>query len=343
MRKRKISLCRRITQAVCFVLLVYGAYIFGTSPDGTGLLPRIEPDDGLPRTSGFEQGQILWATPDHPVVETYPPGAICRFNPRGGLFKACFLHFLSENLTWRTRLKYLLPHITVFAVLAFLGARWWCGWVCPLGFMGDAAGALRRRMGFSYLNPGQGLKKTLEVSKYALAGSALFVSCMIGRDRFKDMQCSLFLPYCQICPARIICPLLGAAKPSFADFSTASSSFFTAGAWMVLGLFFAVFFMSRRVWCRVCPVGLFNSFFNRGGALSKEKDALRCNRCGICAESCPMGIESVYREKKKKNVSDFNCIYCLKCVELCPKDDCLKFKFFGRTLSRSRYGRTPAS
>jgi ferredoxin len=346
MKRPSITFYRRLSQGVFFLLLVYGGMLFKKAELGGSFLPPLSAPVGSPSTSTFQRGQILWAADDPPVFDTYPPAAVCRFNPRGGLFKACIVHLVSETLTWRTPFRYLLPHLLVFTLLAFLVGRWWCGWACPLGTVGDVLTWLRRRLGMSYVVTGASLRRALRSTSYGLLLSSLGISWLIGTPAFAQSQypCSLYLPYCQVCPARLLCPLFGGSVPGWRDFSTKIAGLFTVTSWAVLGLFLAAFFVGRRLWCHVCPIGLVNSWFNRGSGLTVRKtEASACNHCSSCADACPMGLTHVRTEKEKKVLNDPKCILCLRCVEQCPRDGCLDVRFFGAPLTRSTFKPVPTA
>jgi polyferredoxin len=344
MKRPSITFYRRLSQGVFFLLLVYGGVLFALPPlllKGkleSSLLPQLKAPKGLPSTTTFQPGQILWAADDPPVFDTYPPAAVCRFNPRGGLFKACIVHMLSENLTWRTSIRYLLPHFLVFSALAFFVGRAWCGWACPLGTVGDVLTWLRRRLGMSYVAMGPSLRRALRSTSYGVLASTLGLSWVIGTAAFAPYQCALFLPYCQACPGRLLCPLFGGTMPGWRDFSSKIAGLFTVTGWAVLGLFLAAFFVGRRLWCHVCPIGLVTSWFNRGcGVTVRKTDASACNRCSSCADACPMGLTHVREEKEKKVLNDPKCIFCLRCVEQCPRDGCLNVRFFGAPVTKSSF------
>ncbi|MCM8758850.1 MAG: 4Fe-4S binding protein [Candidatus Omnitrophica bacterium] len=336
----KINIARRIFQILSLVLLVYGGYIFKEWKESAeteqSIFPSLKAPPGSISTTKFEKGSILWPSGATPVIENYPPSLVCRFNPKGGMFKACILHFFSENLTWQTQIKYLLPYITLFILLCFLFGRMWCGWVCPIGTVGDFLTFLRRKMNIKVRRFPQNFRINLSFTGYGIMAIALTISTIIGMPNFARYQCYWFLPYCQICPARLICPMFGLIKPNWKDFSTGITTTFTILAWLVLGLFVAAFYFGRRVWCHMCPVGLINSWFNKGAGVELHKKAIKCIKCGYCADACPMGLTKMYQMNNDGIYNQNACIMCFRCVEVCPRENCLGVKFFGKELFRRK-------
>ena len=247
---------------------------------------------------------------------------------------------ISENLTWHTHLKHMLPHFLIYILLAFLLARFWCGWVCPLGTLGDVLSSLRRSMRFDHASFTPRFRANLRVTGYGLLIGSLVISWMIGMESLKKYDTVLFLPYCQVCPARLISPLFGWTVPCWKEFSGLIPAIFTILSWAVLALFLAAFLVGRRIWCHVCPIGIITSWFNRGGALALRKDGTRCNRCGACADACPMGCSHVRDEKEKQVLNRHDCIFCFRCVEQCPQDGCLSATFFGGRVASSSFETT---
>ncbi|HID93274.1 MAG TPA: 4Fe-4S binding protein [bacterium (Candidatus Stahlbacteria)] len=336
--KRRITLLRRVVQIASFIAILYGGFL-GIENIKT-LLPSLDPDPGEPEITKYERGDILWVAEDPPIFELYPPVATCRFIARGGSFKACFLHMISENLTWLTPLKYLLPHILLFVFLCFLAARFFCGWLCPLGFFADGLSTIRRFFGLSYVELPKVLRDILVKFGYVLLFLTLLLSIVISLPAlavagFKE---ELFLPYCQICPARILFPLFGGVTPCWYSFDSTISTVFTFFGWLFL-LFFLMSFFIRRLWCRICPIGAIISLFNRGALITKEKDVQKCTRCGACATGCPMGDRGVYEEKSNRIINRTNCIFCFRCVDLCPEDGCLQVKFLRKGIFKSSFKR----
>jgi len=336
---RPTAVARWSVQIAAFGLLIYGGFLVKAAL-GRSVLPGVSAPAGAYSSNTLPQQSIAWAPGDEPAFNFYPPGAACRFNPGGGLFKACIVHMFSENLTWRTPLKYLSLYLFLFVLLAFLFGRAWCGWICPLGTLGDALTGLRRLLHIDHADFSGGFRKALRICSYGILAPTLAVSAFIGMPAFTPYQCYLFLPYCQVCPARLLCPLFGGRTSTLADFTNGISSFLSIASWVVLGLFVAAFFLGRRIWCHLCPIGLVNSWFNRGSPLELRKDQVRCNRCAACADACPMGLDHVVRKKGKAVLNEPGCVLCLRCVDACPRDSCLSVTFWGKQLIQSKYRET---
>ena len=82
---------------------------------------------------------------------------------------------------------------------------------------------------------------------------------------------------------------------------------------------------------------MFNRFppFKWISGVRLEKAEEKCSRCGVCKRVCPTQVTSVY-DKKSGDVANSQCIMCLRCVEMCPHEEALKFKVAGKTVCKSR-------
>jgi ferredoxin len=100
-------------------------------------------------------------------------------------------------------------------------------------------------------------------------------------------------------------------------------------------------FLIRRAWCRFCPtgasLGVVNRFkgFKWAPLIHLDKDETKCTKCGICKRVCPLQVTEVY-EQKGGNITTSMCMLCLRCVEMCPYENCLKVNMAKKTLFRSR-------
>ena len=328
----RITRIRRLVQVACFGVLMYGAFIW--TPRQIVVFPKIQP--GEPSTTLYARDRILWVSGQQSVIELYPPMLACRFTARGGLFKGCFLHLLSENITWKTSLKLLLSHILLFVGLVFVFGRSWCGWVCPLGAMTDFMNGVRRVLRVAALRVPRSLNRFFgNLAQFfliiSIVISVLTALPALGRSGVND---ALYLIYCQICPARLTYPLLGGVNPCWYDTTNNITIFMTILGWLFLGFFFAGFFVPR-LWCRVCAIGALVSYFNRGGLFTLEKTAHRCTFCGTCERVCAVDVRRVHNEREKRLVTDADCTLCLRCVEACPEKECLEAKIAGLRVARS--------
>lgn len=329
---RTVTFWRRVVQLLLFVVMLYGAFLIVHEVHGP--LPRIDP--GTPRTTLYPRDRILWVSGKESILHIYLPILACRFIAKGGVFKSCSLHVLSENITWRTRLALLLPHVTWLAILSFLFARAWCAWACPLGAVQDALTWVRQRLGIGAWHASAklqaffaSLRQVLLWTTFAIA--AILAIPALGGSGVND---ALFLWYCQICPGRLVYPALGGIMPCFTDWTNAMTIFMTFLGWGFFGVFL-VSFMMPRLWCRICAVGALLSYFNRGGLMTLEKREQLCTHCGTCRRVCPVEVERVYAERDNPIVTDSACTLCLKCVEACPEPKCLSAKLAGLRLTGS--------
>ncbi len=334
MSRPSITFWRRLVQVLCFAFFVYGGWLAAVAVSGRATrVSGAEAEPAIPRES------LVWTHGSLPVIDAYPPSAVCRFTAKGKAISGCIIALLSESLTMAPSARVVLPYLLVFILLSFLVGRWWCGWVCPLSALGDLFSAVRRWLGRDFTRFTAGWRRNLRVGAYGLLGATLVISWLIRPERYKSTwQCWLFLPFCQVCPARLACPLVAAAPPTtWGAFGHPVQSFFTIASWAVLGLFGTAFVTARRLWCHVCPIGLMTSWFNRGSPLELVKEPTRCNRCGACSDACPMGLTHVRDEKGHTVLNNAECILCLRCVELCPRDDCLALKFARVPLTKSHF------
>jgi ferredoxin-type protein NapH len=330
--KKTIFFWRRTVQVFFFILLIYGGYLYLPQVN-TDLLPFTQTNPNITKIGMLNASQGYTE-----VFDTYTPFRTCRYLEGNRIFRACSVHYFTEVPAYGVPWTNFIPHFLFFLILCFLFGRFLCGWVCPLGSISDFLNSLRKRLGLSKLTLPEKfysfLKKVRKVWIILLFTLAIaIVIPFIGISAFKN---ELFLVACQTCPARNIFPLLSAKSPEWFSFSNPITLVFS-----IIGILFLIFvllgFFGKRVWCQFCPNGIILSWFNKGCLVTKEKDVLKCTKCGICKRTCPMNNTYVYDEKDKRILTDKNCINCFNCVDKCPEDGCLKAKFAGKTWFKSRY------
>lgn len=341
---------RRLTRITALVVLVYGGFAFRQSyTDYSEMLAR--------RKDAVRDVMLIAETV--PVVRsdeqiTHIPSAPCRFSADGGYVQGCPMELLQRtaqvdyvaaaggDISESGALAVALGAVLFVAILAFVGARWWCGWVCPLSALGDVIDAVRRRLGLPHLKAAQPVKITYLASGLSLGGFGLllakFYPHIDAQGKFLGCKIPVY-PFCKICPGQQVCPVASQGPGGYPGLPTWEwlYGFFLVASLSLLGLFLVSFAVGRRLWCHFCPMGIIGGIFNRGGLFALKKEVRKCNGCGVCNEVCPMNIHSVAEEMEKEDVSTFECIYCMKCVEKCPQDRCLRVEFAGRKVAQSQF------
>lgn len=317
--------------------------------------------DMLSRRKNSNSGTMM-LTETFPVLSArddsnycYLPSAPCRFAPDGGYVQGCNMEMLQRfmqmnegkifdgDITEMKMASKLSGALIFFLALSMLCARWFCGLVCPLSTLGDIFDRARRLFNFPHLKPAQPVKLGYFLSGVGFASFGLLIAKLYPHidENGKFMGCKIpIFPFCKICPAQQICPTIAGGLANYPPVPGWEwvFGFYRLFTVAMLVFFIASFAIGRRIWCYFCPMGMISGLFNRGGIPSLKKDIIKCNSCGVCYEVCPMHIDSVRSEMKDKNVSSYDCVLCLKCVEKCPQDKCLSFDFAGIKVVQSKFG-----
>ncbi len=252
--------------------------------------------------------------------------------------------------------------VIIFAMTIVLG-RFYCGWLCPFGFIMDISIQLKRILKKPYRILPDKINKSLHQLRYVLFLFILLflpiVLWLINPPVNLDFAVLMlqylsgpFRPY-----SILIDPMTPFITPWASPFLFANINFNYPYAQDIVSfvggyigqIFVAVFvgltltgsFLLKRVWGRFCPtgssLGVLNRFkrFRWAPMLYIEKTEGKCNNCEVCKRACPMQVKEVYEQKGGK-INSTMCIVCARCVEACPNRDALKLKLGKKTLFRSR-------
>jgi ferredoxin-type protein NapH len=250
----------------------------------------------------------------------------------------------------------------VVILLSIILGKFFCGWICPFGLYMDILSRLRKAFRIKHRDFSDHFNEKFHQLGYLILAllillSVIFASQAIvgaqlvpGTEKGGFVYTYFSAPFCQVCPMKPLCLLfqtsVGLMRPEWLVEST-TGQFYQLGFYLtslnlfVLGLVTVTAFIYRRAWCRICPLGALIAFFNRFppfkwiSGVRLEKAEEKCTKCGICKRVCPTQVTEVY-EEKGGDVTVSNCILCLRCVEMCPYEDCLKFKVAGKTVCKSR-------
>ena len=203
-----------------------------------------------------------------------------------------------------------LSSALILLLLALIGGRIFCGWLCHFGFVLDlvdkAIGLAKkpwaRQRLAANLPPDMRPLAFLanRNSKFGVLAGAVAASSVTGNQAF-----------CTVCPIGVVCRSYGL------------DSALGGAELAVIPLVAALDACSKRSWCRYfCPVGAFFALAARFSPIFIEIGAERCKKfsCKRCAEICPMGVidGNDLQNGQKPLVSRSECILCMRCVDVCP-------------------------
>jgi len=179
-----------------------------------------------------------------------------------------------------------------FAVLAIIGNKLICGWVCPFGALQELIYHLpilrklkKRRIPFVVSN-------TLRGTLFVLM--LLFLFGIVGGRKG-------FVIYHFINPFNLF---------NF-DIET-----FTVGATILVTL--VVSFGFYRPFCQfVCPFGFLSWFLERLSIFRVKIDRDRCTNCGACVSACPIDAA---KDRIAGKAFPADCFSCARCLNVCPVD-----------------------
>jgi len=185
--------------------------------------------------------------------------------------------------------------IGLFVSALFFG-RFFCSWICPVGFLGDALLSVTDKK----------VGKRLKYVKYSIwipwlaaivyffirAGGVRTVNVLYMTDRgISVKQPEDYYIYYTVIGLSVIFPWLLGKRG-------ACHTICWMAPFMILG-------RSIR-----------NLF--KWPALQRYADKSKCIQCGRCTQNCPMSLEVMTRVQNGQ-LEDADCIQCGLCVDTCPK------------------------
>lgn len=213
----------------------------------------------------------------------------------------------SRSLRWVMIAGILIPVLGTLLL-----GRFFCGWLCPAGFLLEITGSLRGLLGFLELRPGN--QRLWYGNKYVLLAVGLALSFVIGLP---------VLGYLYP-PALIgreahngVTMMFDRAEDGLFGFSAAG---LTIASWFLLGIALVEIAFGPRLWCRsLCPGGAVYALLGRYRLLRVERDPESCTDCGQCVVACEMGLSPM------TDRTGMECDNCGACVTACG-DDALGFR-----------------
>jgi ferredoxin-type protein NapH len=177
--------------------------------------------------------------------------------------------------------------IASFAVI--IGGRVYCGWVCPINLVTDAAYWLRQRFN---IKGNLTMPRQIRIAVLVIALVLSFLTATVAWEIINPI--TLFQR-----------ELLWTSA---------------AGVTLLLGLFLFDLLVTRRGWCgHLCPVGAFYGLLGRYGRLRVTAKAPgSCNGCTSCIRVCPEPhVLAPVVAKEADSVTSGDCTRCGACLDAC--------------------------
>jgi NapH/MauN family ferredoxin-type protein len=184
-------------------------------------------------------------------------------------------------------------------ILALVAKKAFCGWACPIGFLGELGARLTGLFWRNRPQPSQKVNSALKALRYLVFVVALFFTYKSGEL------------------------ILRGYDPFFLLFSGFGHGALGITSWIVLGALVVGAFIVPMFFCRyLCPLGATFDPLSRIGLLKIVRNEDKCTLCNACQKSCPHNLapQSVVKMRHR------DCTLCLECVDACPAKDTLELK-----------------
>lgn len=205
-----------------------------------------------------------------------------------------------------------LGALIVLVLYSLLGSRTFCGWICPMNMVADAAEWLRVRLELK-----ADVVRISNKVRYGLLAAALILSAATGTAAFEAVS-----PQAWIWRDLV--------------FGTGLAALSAASAVFALDLA-----LMKHGWCgHLCPLGAFWSLAGRASPRPLVTIAFtdaKCTRCADCLRVCPEKQIIRFKDMAESGrIPSGECLNCGRCIEVCP-EDALHFRIPGSSPSKNTH------
>ncbi len=253
---------------------------------------------------------ISWVGYQHQLLGGGPTGApaVDALCPLGGL-ESLYVYLQSGAWLRRVAPSALVLFVGVIAITLLVG-RVFCGWICPLGTVGDLSAKLGELLKIRKRELPPAVDRPLRYLKYVILVLIIGFTWKMGTLVWRDYDPWVSWMHLSAGWGEIV------EKP-----------------WGYVVLFVTVIGASmviERFWCRyLCPLGAALAPLQKLGLVKVRRSEQECVHCRLCGPACPVGLNP----ENKDVETSAECIACGKCVEACPKEKALFFGVGSRKLS----------
>ena len=221
-----------------------------------------------------------------------------------GLFTSIFYamkEIYSAVITGSFSLSAMFPQLLLFSgsmIITILTGRFFCGFLCSFGAMGDFLWYLTKKTGKKGLKVNEKVDAWLKNLKYLIL---VFIILGIWTFHVGNLDSmtgpwAVFGMYSKI-----------GSLPSV-------RYLFTTGGLLLL-LIIVGSFLIERFFCRyLCPLGAVFAILSRFRLFRIKKERSKCGGCRLCTSKCSMGIPLYQYD----TVTSGECIDCFECTSVCP-------------------------
>lgn len=258
---------------------------------------------------------MSWIGYRHQLLGGGPQGVppVDTFCPFGGL-ESLKAFVIDGGWLRRVAPSALVLFVIVVAMTLLVG-RVFCGWICPLGTLGEWTARIGRKLGIKPRPLPLSVDRPLRWVKYLGLIAIITGTWKLGTLVWRDLDPWVAWMHLSSGWAEV------AERP-----------------WAYVALFVLVIGASlfiERFWCRyLCPLGAALAPFQKLALVKIRRKESSCVSCRACDRHCPVGLEPM----AVRTVTSAECIACGRCVEACPVEKTLFFGLRSQALSVTATG-----